>query len=111
MTLASNPRRRQSPGGREHSPPIGDIASEVEEGSEYLAVLELEVGFDGMLPDPVIEADLVQRLQRMDRSHRCMAHLAHRLAFGTDDEIRLNAERILMRMSTEPGEKSPGERP
>jgi hypothetical protein len=34
--------------------------------NEGLAITEFEVSFDGMLPDPIVEADFVDRMESLD---------------------------------------------
>ena len=37
-----------------------------EDNNYHLAAIEKDGGFDGMLPDPIFEADLFERLERLD---------------------------------------------
>jgi hypothetical protein len=54
-----------------------------EEGISFLMAMELDGGFDGMLPDPIFEADLVDRLELLDAANLD----DRRLSFhGADDQ-------------------------
>lgn len=47
-------------------PPNNEALSVSIESFDLLAAIEADAGFDGMIPDPILETDLIDRLETED---------------------------------------------